>query len=259
MEIDEAKAAASRADRRLEKPFDAEQLRTLVSDLVPKTKTNPVSHFLSFPEMPQFEENPQAPTQEPNFSSTTTPTSSADPADIYGIPEVESDDFNISGEEFSAVPLTRSIPHSKSEDEMEEGGWSHQDLSKFKINVPTENDDNDFATKFMIPQDELTNAHVEVTGDFEEISFGEDEKPLPPPVPEKNERKAVLPDSAPPVRAVETSQQKSDINPNLVEKILREEARQMIESICWKVIPEIAERLVREEIQKLLRDAEKSI
>jgi hypothetical protein len=45
----------------------------------------------------------------------------------------------------------------------------------------------------------------------------------------------------------------------MVEKVIREEAREVIESICWKMLPEIAERVVREEINKILRDSEKSI
>lgn len=260
MEIDEARASHSRADRRLEKPFDAEQLRTLVSDLVPKTKSNPVSHFLSFPEMPQFEETPATPAATPQVA---IPGEEIGSADIYGIPEVDADEaFHVAGEEFSSVPLTRSVPHEKTEEEMEEGGWSHQDLTKFKIKVP-EVDENDFATKFIIPQDELTHAHIEVAGDFEEISFGEDEKSVAPPPTPAPKKSAPAAEPVPAVKATprpaEHMQQKSDINADLVEKILREEARQVIESVCWKILPEIAERLVRDEIQKLLREAEKSI
>ena len=43
------------------------------------------------------------------------------------------------------------------------------------------------------------------------------------------------------------------------ENIFREEARAIIEKICWTLLPDIAERVVREEIKKLLQDAEKSI
>ncbi len=55
MELDETKARDSKADRRLEKPFDAEHLRNLVSSLVQKTESNPVSSFLNFPNMPEME------------------------------------------------------------------------------------------------------------------------------------------------------------------------------------------------------------
>ena len=54
MEVDESKLNQSAPDARLEKPFDAEALRQLVQDLVPKTQSNPISSYLQFPKMPEF-------------------------------------------------------------------------------------------------------------------------------------------------------------------------------------------------------------
>jgi CheY-like chemotaxis protein len=72
MEIDEQKARLSGADRRLEKPFDPSALRGLVQDLVKKTRDNPVSSFIQFPPLPEFQESPvQAPVSpvaEPQIS-----------------------------------------------------------------------------------------------------------------------------------------------------------------------------------------------
>lgn len=65
MELDRDKFEACGADGRLEKPFDVTQLRKIVSDLVSKTKTQPLSQFLDFPDTPDFEEQkPPAPPQE---------------------------------------------------------------------------------------------------------------------------------------------------------------------------------------------------
>lgn len=265
MEIDEAKATDCKADRRLEKPFDAEHLRSIVNDLVKKAKTNPVSDFLTFPEMPDFEETPEEISPEPSQN-------------IYAIPEVEDVDANpleVSDEEFSAVPLT----NPKMTDEHDEGGWAHQDLTKFKIQLP-ENEANDFASKFVIPQDdELSQAHIEVAGDFEEISFAKPERETAvkakPSVGtdsfvskvEKSVKEQMMETlqrgatkgTAATSNAQPNTQSKMDLNSNMMEKIIREEAREMIESICWKVIPEIAERVIREEINKILKDTEKSI
>lgn len=58
MEVDEAKLNQSAPDARLEKPFDADALRQLVKDLVPKTQSNPISSYLQFPKMPEFNETP---------------------------------------------------------------------------------------------------------------------------------------------------------------------------------------------------------
>ncbi|KHD88300.1 MAG: phosphate regulon protein [Bdellovibrio sp. ArHS] len=281
MEIDETKAAQSQADRRLEKPFDADILRSIVSDLVQKTKSNPVSSFLSFPDMPEFEETPSTSSEQPRGEDLVA----AKDGNIYAIPEagenefdhipeVENPDVNpleMNDEEFSSVPLTTP----KMADEHDEGGWAHQDLTKFKINLP-ETENNDFASKFVIPQDdELSQAHIEVAGDFEEISFEKPEAATKTKIPlesdsfinkvEKSVKEQMMetlskgPQKAAPSNAQPNTQSKVDLNSNMMEKVIREEAREVIESICWKVLPEIAERVIREEINKILRETEKSI
>ncbi|MFS4457831.1 response regulator [Bdellovibrio sp. HCB2-146] len=259
MEIDEAKAKESRADGRLEKPFDADNLRNLVNSLVQKTTTNPVSSFISFPEMPDFEETPAEPT------STRESALAGEISNVFDIPEADengtiSHPLETSDEEFASVPLTAT---PRSQDEADEGGWAHQDLSKFKIQVP-DTESTDFASKFVIPQaEDLDHAHVEVAGDFEEISFHENGPDLTETFAKKVEKSVkdqmieTLQKKAPVSNAEPKAQSKMDMNSNMMEKIIREEAREVIESICWKMLPEIAERVVREEINKILRDTEK--
>jgi CheY-like chemotaxis protein len=58
MELDEKKLMQCGARAKLEKPFDSEDLRKVVFDLVPKTTTNPVTEFLDFPNI--TEENLKA-------------------------------------------------------------------------------------------------------------------------------------------------------------------------------------------------------
>ncbi len=50
MDLDEGQADQSGADRRLEKPFDVENLRQIVLELVPKTRSQRLAHFLKFPD-----------------------------------------------------------------------------------------------------------------------------------------------------------------------------------------------------------------
>lgn len=269
MEVDESKIAASLADGRLEKPFDSENLRSLVNTLVKKTEKNPVSNFLSFPDMPQFEETPgQAPARSQKESALAGEISN-----VFHIPDEEEDGHTViqpfhSDEEFAAVPLTGT---PKSPDEADEGGWAHQDLTKFKIQLP-ENQETDFASKFVIPQaEDLDHAHVEVEGDFEEISFHEHgpdltenfakkvEKSVKDQMIETLQRKAPVTQTASNSNAQPKVHSRGDSDTDLMEKVIREEAREVIESICWKVLPEIAERIVREEIKKILRETEKSI
>ena len=288
MEIDEARASACQADRRLEKPFDADHLRSLVTDLVHKTKSNPVSSFLSFPDMPEFDEENAHRLAEPdqvqpleNFEMNSANGSTDN--DFLNIPELESESdlsLEVPGEEFAAVPLTTP---RMSEDGDEEGGWAHQDLAKFKIQLPT-NDPEDFASKFVIPQEKLEAAQATNESHYEEMSFGEDlsesddladlaqppvaapvkPKTPPPPPPlmakaEKSVKDQMMQTLQKGVNAKPNTQSKVDLDPNMMEKLIREEAREIIESICWKLLPEIAERVVREELNKILRETEKSI
>lgn len=48
-------------------------------------------------------------------------------------------------------------------------------------------------------------------------------------------------------------------NTRFDENLIREEVRIMAEKICWQLIPEITERLVKEELEKLMKNIEKSI
>lgn len=251
MDLDESKTGACRADRRLEKPFDAETLRNIVRELVEKTRTNPVSEYLSFPRLPDFE--------EPQRAGATSGRGEAplNENEVYALPEDRGEVFSLdeggldqpSGEEFAHVPLTAASPEASQNDDNE---WSNQRLSPLQ-NQPApaapkmpqgapqaqEPRENSFASKFTLPKEELSHARIEVSGDFEEISF-DDLKP-------KKRSTASGP----------AGSQSRDINPEVMEKNLQGQAREVIESICWKILPEIAERVIREEIQKMLRESEK--
>lgn len=326
MEVDEAKLNQSAPDARLEKPFDAEALRQLVQDLVPKTQSNPISSYLQFPKMPEFNESPtpaataaqgtpkgtpsmatKAPgTPKPMAKAAKLPDSAPvnfdkfDPNameadDLYNIPEENTnsgltrtghglpmvddpeanpeDQFAVvaDDEEFASVPLNSS----QQKDQMEDDGWQRQDIKKFKIDMPVEavstpnfSNDDDFAKKFVIPQDDIDNAHVEVEGEFEEIHFGDDltatkSAQMPPKYADELKRLSTeamekVHTKASPKKAPMAPATGAAADAEMIERVIREEAREVIESICWKVIPEIAERIVREEINKILRDVEKS-
>ena len=43
------------------------------------------------------------------------------------------------------------------------------------------------------------------------------------------------------------------------ENLIREEVRIMTEKICWQIIPDLAEKIIREELEKLMTSIEKSI
>ena len=282
MEVDEGKITQSAPDARLEKPFDAEALRQLVQNLVPKTQSNPISDYLQFPKMPEFKETPVVAAKPASKIPDSAPVNfdSFDPngmdnEEVFTIPE-ESTNSSIAranlasenqfgivaeDEEFASVPLNSS----QQKDQLEDDGWQRQDIKKFKIEMPAEpaapnmGADDDFAKKFVIPQDDIDNAHVEVEGEFEEIHFGDDlaaTKLTPLPKTSKDDLQRLQTKASP--KKAPTTAAPGGTDVDMIERVIREEAREVIESICWKVIPEIAERIVREEINKILRDVEKS-
>ena len=132
-------------------------------------------------------------------------------------------------------PVTNEIPSHELQ-EVEED-WSHQDLSKFKIELSTDEEQPVTSHKFSIPTDDIEKPQINSFGEFDEITF------------------AKAPTQGP--TSISTSPASSGLIDH--ESILREEARKIIENIAWKIIPEITERIVREEINKLLQDTEKSI
>ncbi|MFP5519859.1 MAG: response regulator [Bdellovibrionia bacterium] len=286
MEIDEQKVKNSKADGRLEKPFDAEILRKLVNQLAPKTINNPISSYLDFPTMPDFQEEPQSTTSKK--TSTGFPASlevpSAESFDVELLPEVSEKEevTSIDGlpslthepEELELIELehtpTQSMetPAPKSQkiekvydpdsfamqsDEESDEEWAQQDLTKFKIKVPTEEDS--FVQKFVIPQDELANIQIKFDGndgDFEELKVESASKP------QASQQKSI-PKSPSSENLSVKSSSSLDMSPEMVEKLIREEVRDVIESICWKILPDIAERLVKEEIKKILNGNERGL
>jgi two-component system cell cycle response regulator len=213
MEFDEAKAKSSHANQRLEKPFDTETLRSLVQSLVPRLKTNMISNFLSFPNMPEIEEK-----NEPAHLSM--------PSDL---PTLELDE----PEEFEQVPLPGKKPSIPTQIpgsfNKEEEPWSQKDLKEFKIDNVDEYDD-------------LKDASFALSSGVEEIKLSDlDVNPKPT-------SKVSPPASLPHM---------TQISHERVEQIMREEIRAVLESIAWKILPDMAERVVREEIQKLMKDAER--
>lgn len=252
MELDEQKFQHCKADARLEKPFDAETLRTLVKDLVQKTKTNPISDYLTFARLPEFEE-PAAPSVPVDDS-----LESENPFFTDSSEEEISDDF-------SSVPLT-----AKSVSPLADA-WSESSLKNIK--------DNNLQDEFS-----QIGAQVNSEGDFDEITFididnGEpitnetinrklnqvkSPSPTVPDVPKRKNPESPSHFSAdafsmsPPTTKAKALQSQH-LSLERQEEIFREEARAIAEKICWQILPELAERMVKDEINKLLKDVEKSI
>jgi CheY-like chemotaxis protein len=199
MEIDEPKARNCRAERRLEKPFDADTLRQLVKDLVPATGNNIISDFLSFPEMPDMvDDRPNPAPPQPAIPAARTmpnaiPQVSYDPdAEEFENDEIQLVDFDktrVSGskdrasspmaedidfpdieeieepEEFQSIPLPKNQglpPPPKPKPPKDD--WARQDLSRYKIDLPKDD-------PYPINDADLTNSSIALSSGAEEITL----------------------------------------------------------------------------------------
>ena len=261
MDIDESRAVASRADRRLEKPFDAETLRGMVKDLVPFTKTNVLSDYLTFPRLPEIEDTPKKPdhpaSESKNVMANPTPPvqtqapSMTAPSQPEFILAQEVDE----PEDFTQVPLPKNPLIKSPESQTSKGvkplmttgldlsGWSTDNLDRFKIHIPTD----DYHEESL---EDLKDSAIELTGMGEVALSQIDEGSKGGTAPRQN----------PPTPGPKLSQNPvgaSSLDPVALEDMVREQIRHVLTDIAWKIIPDVTERIVREELQKLLKDAEK--
>lgn len=260
MELDETKARDSMAESRLEKPFDAEALRSLVKDLVPTTQDNVISQFLTFPDLPPIIENekpasPVATRETPSKATAPSATSQKQAPAKEQEPNILMDLEE--PEEFQAVPLPKGpetkkkAPISPAKDD-----WSHQDLSRYKIDLlATDVNDSNFNYE---DQADLNNTSIALSSGLEDISLdqiGLEDDLLQKPAPQ------ITPGRTPAANKPSTPHTPlgmgMSVDPQHAEDILRQEARKVLETIAWKLLPDVVERVVREELQKLLKDAER--
>ena len=283
MEIDEAKAQASGADRRLEKPFDADTLRSLIRDLCPVVKSNVISEFLTFPEMPSMVEDAPAPKIAPQVKKTPAEVSFDDfefeESSAEGLPIISEME---EPEEFQSVPLPKNQgksnglptpPKAKPQPGKDAGreDWSRQDLSKYKIELPVDDE-------FPLDEEDLTRTtSIALSSSPNEISLDEIDEPksisrsshtgrtggvsktfgATPNFDSPNLNQSLKSNSTGSSSSGLSSSALSSLDPLRLEELLRQEARSAMENIAWKIIPEIVERVVREELQKLLKEAER--
>lgn len=246
MEFDDKKSATAHADNKLEKPFDAETLRGLVKDLVPAVQDNAISNFLSFPNLPAIEEGP-----------APTAMTQAQPVDVKpGIP---------SGLPKAPIaPPEPSVDHSSAlfdlstDDEHDE--FQQVPLkSPAKVSTPIEPQAPEYEG-LSLEEIDITKTNISLSSGEEDITLDQVDKltdlgPIKTPRFPINDSPAASPKA--PTSSTGASGSLAGIDPQHLEQLLRQQVRDVLQDVAWKVLPDIAERIIREEIQKLLKDAEK--
>lgn len=233
MELDEDKFQASQANAQLEKPFDVTALRKLVSDLVPRTQAQKLAEYLTFPKA----------------------TVEAAPMPDFVEPKAKAD------EDFQQVP----IPKMKS------------GADKYRLNLqPEELDPSHIPVEYDLPAEKVAVDEILASPEAEEEPFKMretkasqtrakvQEPASPPPAVKAIELEDAddIPLPTIPGRAMPAEQRQQPtvqtlppaLTPEQLEKIIREQSAEVIESVVWKVIPELAAQIIERELNKLLKE-----
>ncbi len=174
----------------------------------------------------------------------------------------------------SAKPSSQT--HQQGYQQSPNEDWQERDLSRFKLDLPSEESYNN-----MDPGD-LTGSSIALSSGVDEINIEDIDNPEPKPIKkspmsQRQSRAREMYDPSEPLNSSgpishrmsrsRESYSENEMPPGLpsipaidpvrVEEILRTEAKIVLENIAWKIIPDIVERLVREELHKLMRDAER--
>lgn len=248
MQLDQELYKLAKADASLEKPFETQTLRSLVESLVPKLQTFPLKGFLNHAELPDFEESDTFVRQK-TMAATLAPVTGTAVGDSDKT-KVDEDKTKIDEDKTAAdaVSATNAQPTEVSDEGFSEpvhttAGSPNEEWSAAKTG------------QFVI--------ETENYGDFEEVKVINPPTPEAPDLQKKiNEQiQAYLKDSPVVSHKAQASlqQQQQRGYSSFDEQLMREEIRQMTERICWQVIPEITEKIVREELNKLLQGIENSI
>lgn len=346
MDLDEKQAQASGCDRRLEKPFDVENLRQLVLELVPKTRSQRLAHFLKFPanvteplkaEIEQKSESaakresapaviampparPLEPTAEDasltplelTQSPATASTPDAPKASTWNMESFEgidsfSSDAGVAADDEPFRELRIKTPPAKPEFSLDSfdhepepledlhgekigaiddrDPWSHQDLSRFKLELPVKGDDDDLEYELPEDADRPHEAQTEIVhrdsgNDVEMISMSDEHaipmielEDLPTDLDaetleiegdhvdedtEKIRSPGRLSD-----REVASASGHDELlgfeggripqlSPERLEEIIRAQSREIIESVVRRVVPDLATDMIRRELERLL-------
>lgn len=220
MDLDQAKFTQVKANRSLEKPFDAESLRSVVKDLVASVSDNKILEYLNFPELPEIEEDPKPVDSVVPQAEPAKPIESFEPEPQMIAQEsfakedltpVDLDDLD----DFQQVPLPK--PHANAPIQVASDGddWNQSSLAQFKLNLPEDRFE---------------------TFDPVEYTKGLGAAEL---IEEPVTKKAVKSDS--------------------VQHSSEDQMKPVIEAMIRKMLPEILEKVVREELHKLMKEIESEL
>jgi len=232
MQLDFTQFAACKANDSIEKPFEPDVFRAKIENLLPNLKSHPLKGVLTLPRLPNIVEDDDFIKQKTTYESLS---------------ETEKNNIKAVKEEVAPPKPEKKLEEVKPEPE--EQDETARPAKKKKSKEAGEDEWGlGNASQFVV--------ETENFGEFEEvksINSLDDEPSLQSQINEQIQN--YIKDS--PVvshRAKESLNQKN--YSAFDEQLMREEIRQIAERVCWQVIPEVTEKVVREELAKLLKGIE---
>ena len=266
MEVDEGKFSSCGAVDRIEKPFETKTLRAIVLEHVPKTKQNKISEFLEpvgESEVPALNIKPPADLSDLDEAPPALDDSESD--DPFSGLELSEEDDDL--ENFQMEPLENF--EGQEEESFAEFSPPVDDSGPSETPPPpppelqsfSEND-TDTTQPSISEMPPLQNFNendgditepsiVEVMPPAELQSFTDDDEVTEPSILVAEEPIISPPD--PPV--LETPEKKLDLNSELTKEELKRlvmaQSKDIIESVVWEVVPELAKEMIKKEIERL--------
>ena len=247
VKLDEAKFQSSLADRHLEKPFSVESLRRVVQELVPKTKTQPISKFLTFPKLEGLE----------NFNQQSFSPESETPQEPQ-VKEIKEKQEEKSLPQFSQdADGSVALESSDAEEENllsleEEEDWVQKNVFKEEESFSLLDDKGE--EKAFFPEEEkekeeFSPLSLQLGEEDKKAVLMEEDSPL-------NPRKTLFSKELGKKEREEKSKegQTSNLNPQVSEDVIYRQSQKIIESIAWQIIPELASQVIEKEIKRLLEE-----
>ncbi len=292
MELDQSKYKESGAQGELEKPFDVEKMRNLITSLVEAAQSQKISEFLEFPksitkDFVEEEKNKEM-QDSVKIEGSTENEEAEDTRSIVSHKEAETSVFSLDDAALgdADLALEQEDAENESDDEVSSTSFFNNpsddvdsDLSFDMYEVTTNNNpsakepemqasnDDEWEAKPLQDSALATTSADDGDGDmdqFQSMDLGNEKKInlddflYKPNSPTKNSAatapeltKTLMTDAGPaPHKAAPDFE---TISPEETEHIIRSETRKILKTIIADQLPLIMEKVIREELDKVLQ------
>lgn len=247
MEFDTALAESSGYTDKIEKPFDSQAIKDKITQYVVRAQAHPLRDMIQSIQLPDFDEsetlfkqkNLYAEIQKKKQELEATTQAQKTPATSLGKVQTKN---TATQSHPSQQPLQIEEIEEISES-IQQGSSQSSGSASDEILLETENY-GDFEEVVLVRNDKVKNSN---NLDSNVQNYLESS-----PVSLNRSQKQQLQNQ-------KYGQQRNSNMSGIDEQLVREEVRLMAEKICWQIIPDITEKIIREEITKLMSQIEKSI